>query len=100
HTRFSRDWSSDVCSSDLATDGEGRDEDVTAACAGFGEDFRHLCPGGFPGTVLAVTVGALEDHQIRRVDEFRVAQHGCAAVAKVRSAERRVGEEGRARGEA
>src|SRR2546429_5839874 len=69
HTRCSRDWSSDVCSSDLVVgDGDG------PAGAGAVVD-RGWVGGGVPGSGLAVPAGGGS-----------------------RSGERRVGKEGRSRG--
>src|SRR5690606_40308766 len=90
HTRFSRDWSSDVCSSDLAR-GQRRAVVVVEALAGGGEDLdageRRLrerlgARGGELGGGGAATV---------------VAGHG-ALERGARSEERRVGKESRCRG--
>src|SRR5690606_41092017 len=88
HTRFSRDWSSDVCSSDLT---------------GF------LLPGevvgidGFVNTTQLSNAIALEDTEVcvaRIEDMDRVAAHVPALqhqLRRLRSEERRVGKECRAR---
>src|SRR5690606_41518127 len=71
HTRFSRDWSSDVCSSDLSF----AMIQVDVAAADHGE-----------GIVAAEVAGA------------RARGHGLLAGVDQRSEERRVGKEGRSRG--
>src|SRR5690606_40887049 len=78
HTSFSRDWSSDVCSSDLVVllrlGGGLRERDHLSALLGLVPARRQLTTGRF-GDV------------------------GVLAAARVpRSEERRVGKEGRARG--
>src|SRR5690606_39957552 len=77
HTRFSRDWSSDVCSSDLA---------------------RHILTAvpdvELHGTVLGRPSAALNTSVIQHSVDLR----GREAVVALRSEERRVGKEGRARG--
>src|SRR5207253_8634409 len=98
HTRWPRDWSSDVCSSDLAMIAAGArrieamvvlaDGDALCApCGGCRQRIRefaepateiHLC--GPDGVRCTVTVGAL------------------LPLSFGRSEERRVGEEGRGRG--
>src|SRR5207302_4761461 len=76
HTRFSRDWSSDVCSSDLAAD--------------FGAD-HHVAPAEQELRVFVVFI-ALAIGGEQRVDDqlARKAHEG-------RSEERRVGKECRSR---
>src|SRR5690606_5193185 len=60
HTRFSRDWSSDVCSSDLAIDGGG---DVVEAAD---RDGGHLA---------AAAVGGLyAGHALQRLDQVVVGE--------------------------
>src|SRR5207302_2931951 len=81
HTRFSRDWSSDVCSSDLRSSiirylielREGR---------GYTDDIDHL------GNRRVRSVGELIANQ------FSV---GLSRMARLRSEERRVGKECRSR---
>src|SRR5690606_21585761 len=60
HTRFSRDWSSDVCSSDLIDEG-GRSEYKVAYMKGI-EDAPGLQP-------------AIRDNIISRIDQVRAAGH-------------------------
>src|SRR5690606_41116812 len=85
HTRFSRDWSSDVCSSDLAEG--GADVDPAALCAGKKVVVFSL-PGAFTPTCsqqhLPGYVAKLADLQAQGVD-----------LVACRSEERRVGKEGR-----
>src|SRR5690606_40976234 len=89
HTRFSRDWSSDVCSSDLALPTRQISGDLTAvesatplfAVAGF----RAICPFGPAETLLPP--------QSQSPDAFG-AEHGLEAPRRrLRSEERRVGRE-------
>src|SRR5690606_39504228 len=71
HTRFSRDWSSDVCSSDLEREGaESRNREA------FVEDLR-----------FAFVPGEQWDEMARQ-----------RRLGRPRSEERRVGKEGRSRG--
>src|SRR5690606_39824949 len=79
HTRFSRDWSSDVCSSDLHCD-------LVRACARRGEAPPwHAAPG--PVTVL---------DDVRQA-RLRYRQWVRALAVLQRSEERRVGKECRSR---
>jgi len=57
--------------------------DVSAARFVAGEDIRHLGPGFFPGTVTTVSVGTLEDNQIRLAHHLGVVQDWRADVAEV-----------------
>src|SRR5690606_40092033 len=96
HTRFSRDWSSDVCSSDLRV----RDPDGIAGpepdrhrepqLAGPGA-FAAVAPHERPGAVVAQDALAL------RVREEEVAV-GVARESHGRSVERRVGKECKTQG--
>src|SRR5690606_40280708 len=86
HTRFSRDWSSDVCSSDLAAaessgpSPEGRSlRGPTSVPSGADVGPRRLRPSGDGPLLSAAAAVALSD---------RIC---------IRSEERRVGEESRAR---
>src|SRR5690606_39455890 len=87
HTRFSRDWSSDVCSSDLLEPGGGKH---LAGNAGnrAGADFLHVA--------LAQAVereGAIVSADEARDLKAEVAQNVAhlAVLALARSEERRVG---------
>src|SRR5690606_40768970 len=83
HTRFSRDWSSDVCSSDLA-------DERLARPPGAEDDQRNADP--------AAAVDHLEEEGIegRHGEECAADRHQRAA----RSEERRVGKECGSRGSA
>src|SRR5690606_39667771 len=83
HTRFSRDWSSDVCSSDLARR-RPRQQDASATGA-----------GGVTGAVheRQLAAGLALDHGGGGAHRFHPAGGG-------RSEERRVGKECRCRGRA
>src|SRR5690606_39501915 len=74
HTRFSRDWSSDVCSSDLSWSGRAAPTSPTAR-------HRLASPPRTATTRSAPRSG-----------------RGCSADRLLRSEERRVGKEGRSRG--
>src|SRR5690625_6600409 len=81
HTRWPRDWSSDVCSSDLASLAEYVDAqeviDVTAAGIAF---YERAFDYDFP---------------FRKYDQIFVPEYNLGAMEN-RSEERRVGKEGRA----
>src|SRR5690606_40484179 len=93
HTRFSRDWSSDVCSSDLLFVAAGLQFDILKLEVFLVEDRRTIClrpfPGGDVGVVLVIAHGLA----------FRglVFLAEVAAARFVRSEERRVGKEWRSR---
>src|SRR5690606_41036818 len=78
HTRFSRDWSSDVCSSDLRAE---RGEDITDQ----DREFHRLLFADLGNEML-----------LQLFDLFWLAYHRAApTVPRRRSEERRVGEERR-----
>src|SRR5207247_7713167 len=79
HTRSTRDWSSDVCSSDLEVVGGD-------AAAVF-----HLRPAGAAHVVDALPVDDVLDAELRGVGDAPVRHLG--AVRLPRSEERRVGKE-------
>src|SRR3712207_7811285 len=83
HTRYWRDWSSDVCSSDLLV----ADLEVMAADGAGGEEVRQR--GGDVAVVALHRVGGVE---VRRVVVTR-----SAGAVEDRSEERRVGKECRSR---
>src|SRR5690606_40938030 len=85
HTRFSRDWSSDVCSSDLAAT-------VRAALQGNCQRLAGVAR-------MDVTAAALQGHRHQKgADTFQVKVQGNVAFrGQGRSEERRVGKECRAR---
>src|SRR5690554_7701866 len=83
HTRCGRDWSSDVCSSDLVVDGV----DAAPEQAGLAARVGHHHHAVLAQTSLQAAAVAVEGHR-----------HGIALQVLERSEERRVGKEGRARG--
>src|SRR5207249_8675443 len=89
HTRSKRDWSSDVCSSDLA-------------CARRALGDRELAEAGQADLVAArQLVGDLPERRLDRLFGLAVAQTGLlgdrACELGLRSEERRVGKEWRSR---
>src|SRR5690606_40208785 len=71
HTRFSRDWSSDVCSSDLLS---GRGRIALQLLDAAGQRFRPLAPGRL-GQALPVEQEAQEITPLhRRSEERRVGK--------------------------
>src|SRR5690606_40957691 len=85
HTRFSRDWSSDVCSSDLPTR-IGRDNRIHghAAIGGDPQDKK------FAGERTELVIG---DRNVVR--EYVTINRGTGHGGGIRSEERRVGKEWR-----
>src|SRR5204863_3235930 len=96
HTRSLRDWSSDVCSSDLWPNGKMpiRDDWKRLAETGF-ENFR-LKVGGLVERPVELSLTDLE----KLGETEHITMHHCiqgwSGIAK-RSEERRVGKEGRSR---
>src|SRR5690606_39372111 len=84
HTRFSRDWSSDVCSSDL----------VVLQVLGITDYGLYAVVGGVVG-MLSFINGALGVSSSRFLS-FELGSGGKERLEK-RSEERRVGKEGRCR---
>src|SRR5690606_40605640 len=90
HTRFSRDWSSDVCSSDLAC--EIKPDWGAAVCRG---DFGHFGLGPNMGFGSApITEPIMLSRNGRRWEYTGQTTIRSGAEVRVRSEERRVGEEG------
>src|SRR5690606_40480917 len=96
HTRFSRDWSSDVCSSDLLVPGRlrapwGRDS---------GELEEHLVLeiASGRGSVQEREEDLLGDRRLEPGREFDREPGAPVAGVEERSEERRVGKEGRTQG--
>src|SRR6266511_4205079 len=91
HTRFSRDWSSDVCSSDL--NGGLRGEDARAIRRGRGEAAGGSVPPARPVSVRprvpGVVAEAADVRDIRRLAprRGRDAEDGVEAVSRVRHLE-------------
>src|SRR5690606_40068191 len=94
HTRFSRDWSSDVCSSDLEVR-RLRRLGVTRVQLGVQSlDDRLLALNKRGHTVEDVRRAV----RLLRGAGFKIALHWMPNLLGARSEERRVGKEGRARG--
>src|SRR5690606_40983204 len=95
HTRFSRDWSSDVCSSDLYPS-------TTRHCWTFccGEASTHSMQHDMPGRwgigVARHCVTARQEEEAGRSKSTAHSQH-VVVCCMVRSEERRVGKECRCR---
>src|SRR2546422_8392653 len=85
HTRCSRDWSSDVCSSDLAAQRGGRIVVIGS---------KNVPAPGPGAAAYSASKAAL--NQLARVAALEWAKDGIRINS--RSGERRVGEEGRSRG--
>src|SRR5690606_40206963 len=91
HTRFSRDWSSDVCSSDLSSFGYNN---LVVDMLGFGIMKQMHYPVFFDVThALQMPGGRADSAGGRRAQVTELARAGLS-----RSEERRVGKEGRTRG--
>src|SRR5699024_12203085 len=100
HTRSKRDWSSDVCSSDLYC---GYFEAVFIDAIGNAEVGKAAIAPDIPGHAVAGASfserrGTVAGRWRRRggVDDIGVSGNLCS----IRSEERRVGKKGRSRGEA
>src|SRR5690606_40367487 len=88
HTRFSRDWSSDVCSSDLShAIGQAWREHETQAAAGPARH-QHQALAVMDQVFVARQLPELKAQGIRRRIGIRVELHH-----GIRSEERRVGKE-------
>src|SRR5690606_40940263 len=86
HTRFSRDWSSDVCSSDLYGESGGQIGDTGVAFSADGAEFPIVDTLKKLGDMY-VHIGKLSRGSLKVGD----------IVEMKRSEERRVGKEGRSR---
>src|SRR5690606_40420162 len=93
HTRFSRDWSSDVCSSDLGSLGLKFDALLSTVDVALQVVLALACGLQRFDDGLGLDVSAIGE----RGDHFAVAER---ALCGSRSEERRVGKEGRCGGEA
>src|SRR5690606_40457662 len=92
HTRFSRDWSSDVCSSDLFVG-----DASTSAWALTTREGIILIDAGFQHNVEGTIVGGLRKLGLKPEDiRYVIVSHGHNDHFG-RSEERRVGREGRDR---
>src|SRR5690606_40693291 len=95
HSRFSRDWSSDVCSSDLAIIGASN----TPSRIG-GRPIHAMQVGGFRGDIYPVNPNHEVIQGLPAYASIHEVPQGidCAIIAvaaKLRSEERRVGKDGR-----
>src|SRR5207302_4873234 len=94
HTRFSRDWSSDVCSSDLVGAYRDTDVDPTGLFSTYLGDFaqhslmQHIALGPLAPDEAAALLDRLVEEDSRKE---RILQR----AGGVRSEERRVGKESR-----
>src|SRR5690606_40656762 len=92
HTRFSRDWSSDVCSSDLAANSPLHPEDNPHSA------FGRL----FDGVNVGDQTPSVDPEAERRLQEkgalVDYLKGDLGRLRTKRSEERRVGKEGRSRG--
>src|SRR5690606_40005983 len=92
HTSFSRDWSSDVCSSDLARGIDGTDAQIAEAYAMWWSDELYAAGWMSVGdTAPPSFVGWVEREWLAP------ASGEPSGADAARSEERRVGKEGRAR---
>src|SRR5690606_40313219 len=92
HTRFSRDWSSDVCSSDLLAPMIATDRPLIAAMQAVGADANVTMLVNVAGLVaLAASFFSVLYAFSRQL--FALSRAGY--LPKIRSEERRVGKEGR-----
>src|SRR5690606_39534947 len=90
HTRFSRDWSSDVCSSDLEFSAADREQMIERA--------RHIRDLGEKGSRHRVSKSPHADGQYRQLMPSPPKTGGREMLADHRSEERRVGKEWRLAG--
>src|SRR5690606_40478272 len=89
HTRFSRDWSSDVCSSDLWLDNNLHPHKQP----GYASVTVSLKPvGGAPGDATDAQIDVVADlAEQYSYDELRVTHEQNLVLPHVRSEERRLG---------
>src|SRR5690606_40829820 len=92
HTSFSRDWSSDVCSSDLSVQDESAEE-ARQALEKYTIDLTARAESGKLDPVIG------RDEEIRRTIQVlqRRTKNNPVLIGEPRSEERRVGKERRAR---
>src|SRR5690606_40273608 len=95
HTRFSRDWSSDVCSSDLVSGGSAVPASVTATSQGGGFQVKK---GLSVWDAVAILVGVVVGIGIFGFPPLVAMNAPSAGAYMGRSEERRVGKEGKWRG--
>src|SRR5690606_40246763 len=94
HTRFSRDWSSDVCSSDLKASGDEKLA-LLEQLAKKWDDLAKYAPQGFIYEEMA-KISPKFEYWLKAGDAYRSAYTNLqdTAMAAERSEERRVGKEG------
>src|SRR5690606_40810865 len=92
HTRFSRDWSSDVCSSDLAEDNTGNAAAHTRQANPRSDHWAYqpISKPELPATATADWVRTPVDAFILQGIESK----GLSPAPEARSEERRVGQDG------
>src|SRR5690606_41889766 len=97
HTRFSRDWSSDVCSSDLGPNGAGKTTAVrlllgltrptTGTARLFGEDPTSLNARRRTGVMLQVAkigrASCRERYSMLRTAEKNREKTGCGVISEL-----------------
>src|SRR5206468_6940193 len=94
HTRSDRDWSSDVCSSDLADEGKGLD--FVLEVLHRGDRKKDLVENVERYARLRIPEYFIYDRARQQINGYRLA--GAKRYQRiVRSEERRVGKEGRPR---
>src|SRR5690606_40506246 len=88
HTRFSRDWSSDVCSSDLTT--------MPAVASNQNQIFSPALAKPASGWPLPTMPPPLRSHsKSSRLGQLCLRKRIRMITSRIRSEERRVGKEGR-----
>src|SRR5690606_40824309 len=97
--RFSRDWSSDVCSSDLSA---WRDARIARIYEGTNEINRMLCVGmlvkkAMKGHVDLLTPAMQVASELTSIPDFSTPDYSELFAEEKRSEERRVGKECRSR---
>src|SRR5207247_8352885 len=85
HTRSTRDWSSDVCSSDLVPLHGARQQATRSAEAGARGGARR---GGGGREALAETATDRRRQIVRRTDDIAGAGHGAAEIGRASCRER------------
>src|SRR5690606_40309240 len=102
HTRFSRDWSSDVCSSDLVAAGDKNITITSTHTTPYTSHNMRDCAASITWLVAA-SIPALPEASTNRISSLLCSRANASARDTTRcrvsrSEERRVGKEGRGRG--